>query len=149
MNDKQRMKLYEAYARAKNIKLKDSDGNIIVSNMKAVTEGLADEYMMYNMDRPTIKLSLNLKESLRSIKTWANFFRSIGSARLLWTYIRANHGKYKNIKPSASNIARAKRVLEKYKQSKFNFTVRQRKFDNILNNRHYRYLCETMVYIII
>ena len=147
-NDKDRMKLYEAYAKAKHIKLRDADGKIIIKNAKLVTEGLADEYMMYNMDRPTIKLGFN-KNIFKALVAWAKFFNRIGSARLLLTYYRANSGKYKNIKPSKSNQERAAAVLKSYGDKAFFFTVGQRKFSQILNNRHYRALCDTMKYILI
>ena len=148
LDDKQRQKVYEAYAKAKNIKLYDKDGNEIVENMKAVTEGLADEFMLYAMDRPTIKLTWNIRRLWNSIVSWMKFYNNIGSYKLYKLYRDVNRGKYKDLQPSEANKKRCKEVLNKYKEHYFGFTISGKPFQRILNHRQYKNLCDTMVYIL-
>ena len=148
LNDKQRNKVYEAYAKAKHIKLRDAEDNVIVENMKAVTEGLADEFMLYMNDRPTIKLTWNLKQLWYSIKNWANFYNNIGSYTLYKIYRDVNRGKYKNVQPSEANKKRFAKLLDTYKTDALNFTISGKAFKHILNHRQYKNLCDTMVYIL-
>lgn len=148
LNDKQRDKVYEAYAKAKHIKLHDKNGKIITANMKAVTEGLADEFMLYMTDRPTVKLTWNLKQLWTSIKNWVSFYRNIGSYSLYKLYRDVNRGKYKNIQPTEANKKRFEKLLETYKNDALNFTIGGRAFKYILNHRQYKNLCDTMLYIL-
>lgn len=148
LNDKQRDKVYEAYAKAKHIKLHDKNGKIITANMKTVTEGLADEFMLYMTDRPTVKLTWNLKQLWTSIKNWVSFYRNIGSYSLYKLYRDVNRGKYKNIQPTEANKKRFEKLLETYKDDALNFTIGGRAFKYILNHRQYKNLCDTMLYIL-
>lgn len=148
LNDKQRDRVYEAYAKAKHIKLHDKNGKIITANMKAVTEGLADEFMLYMTDRPTVKLTWNLKQLWTSIKNWVSFYRNIGSYSLYKLYRDVNRGKYKNIQPTEANKKRFEKLLETYKDDALNFTIGGRAFKYILNHRQYKNLCDTMLYIL-
>lgn len=148
LNDKQRDKIYESYAKAKHINLRDKDGKIITANMKIVTEGLADEFMLYMTDRPTVKLTWNLKQLWTSIKNWVSFYRNIGSYNLYKLYRDVNRGKYKNIQPTEANKKRFEKLLETYKNDALNFTIGGRAFKHILNHRQYKNLCDTMIYIL-
>ena len=148
LDDKKREKVYKAYAKAKHIKLYDADGNEIIANWKAVTEGLADEFMMYVQDRPTIKMQWNIKQLFQSIKNWFNFYKNIGSYSLYKLYKDVNSGKYANVEPSKANQKRFAELLNKYKTDALNFTINGRPFVHILNSRQYKNLCDTMVYIL-
>ena len=148
LNDKQRQKVYKAYAKAKHIKLYDNNDNVIVENMKLVTEGLADEFMMYMNDKPTVKLTWNLKQLWSSIKNWVNFYKSIGSITLYKMYRDVNRGKYKNVQPTPANKKRFEELLKLYKTDALNFSINGKAFKHILNHRQYKNLCDTMVYIL-
>jgi hypothetical protein len=97
LSDKDREKIYKAYAKAKKIKLYNEDGSLNIAASKIVTEGLADEYMLYAMDRPTIKLTWNLKQLWHSITAWSNFYRNVGSVPLIKLYRKINSGKFRNV----------------------------------------------------
>lgn len=148
LSDKKRDLVYKAYAKAKHIKLYDDNNKLIVSNLKLVTEGLADEFMMWAMDRPTIKLS-SIKEFLNSVKAWKDFYKNIGSFNLYLLYRRINSGKYANVTPTKEGIERFQRLLDLYKDDALRFSINGKPFNHILNNRQYRNLCDTMFYIIL
>ena len=148
LDDNQRKRVYEAYAKAKHIQMYDKNGKELVSNMKKITEGLADEFMLYAIDRPTIKISWNIKRLWGSIKSWMDFYKNIGSYRLYKLYKNINSGKYKDVQPSESNKKRFDSLLNKYKEQYLGFTISGKPFKHILGARQYKNLCDTMVYIL-
>jgi hypothetical protein len=147
LSDKERDKVYRAYAKAKHIKLYNN-GKLNTNAQKTVTEGLADEFMLYMMDRPTIKFTWNLKQLFRSIINWAKFYNNIGSYRLYKLYRQTSKGRFKDIKPTKESSERFKRLLEQYKQQALTFSVGGRPMKTITNVRQYKNLLETMKYIL-
>ena len=148
MSDKERNRLYNSYAKAKHIKIYDSNGKPIAANMKKVTEGVADEFAMFMIDRPTIKLSWNLKLLLNSIKNWIKFYNKIGSYKLYKIYHDVNSGKYKNVQPTEANKKRFAELLNMYKTDALFFKINDTVFKNITSVRQYKNLCNSMLYII-
>ena len=143
LSEKDRQKVYKAYAKAKKIKL----GSI--ESQKRVTEGLADEFMMYCLDKPTIKLTWNIKQLWHSIKNWINFFNTIGSVRLYKLYKAVNSGKYANMQPTEESKKRFSELTKKYgTEGYLPFSVNGKAFKNIITVRQYKNLCETMKYIL-
>lgn len=147
LTDKERNAVYKAYAKAKHIKF-PQDGKLDTNTWKIITEGLADEFMLYMMDRPTIKLTWNLKNLWRSAINWMNFYRNIGSWRLYRLYRRTNQGEFKNIKPTKESSERLKRLLKEYGSEYLPFEINGKPTKFITNVRQYKNLCKTMLYIL-
>ena len=148
LSDKKRDAVYKAYAKTKHIKLYNNDGSINVEAQKQVTEGLADEFMLYMMDRPTIKLTWNIKSLWNSIKNWTTFYRNIGSLQLIKLYTQTRHGKFRNLKPTKESSERFKRLLDQYKSEYLPFSLNGKPMQHIASVRQYKNLCKTMVYIL-
>ena len=148
LSDKEREKVYKAYAKAKKIKLYNDDGSLNVKASKLVTEGLADEFMLYEIDRPTIKLTWNIKQLWHSIQAWTKFYNNIGSYRLWNLYKQVNSGKFKNVQPTKEGKERFAKLLETYKEKYLPFSVQGKAMQHIASVRQYKNLCKTMVYIL-
>jgi len=148
LSPKDREKVYRAYAKAKHIKLYNNDGSLNTAASKLVTEGLADEFMMYSIDRPTVKLTWNLRQLWHSIKEWSNFYSSIGSWRLYKIYRDVNRGKFKDMKPTKEARERFAKLLSDYKQEFLPFSVNGQALEHVSSVRAYKNLCNTMVYIL-
>jgi hypothetical protein len=103
---------------------------------------------MYSLDKPTIKLTWNLKQLFYSIKNWVNFYRTIGSSRLYRLYGQINSGRFAGVTPSEEGISRFKALLNKYKKEALTFSVNGQPMKYITNVRQYKNLCETMKYIL-
>ena len=111
---------------------------------KQIGEQLADHFMMYAMNRPAINLK-SLKHPFQTIKSWIDFYKSIGSFELFAYFTAVNMGAYRNVKPNAERLAKFKKLYP----SGVNMTIGKTGFKHILNEHMYKELRKTMVLLLL
>ena len=74
---------------------------------------------------------------------WVRMLNNIGSLRLTYLYLTTANGRFKDVQPSAENVARFKA----FAKHGLNFTKRGTDLPNVLNEHHYRSLVKSMIYL--
>lgn len=118
-------------------------GDHTLSNHE-VGEKLADHFMMYMMNRPAMNLK-SLKHPFKLVKSWINFYKSIGSFELFAYYTAVSMGAYRNIKP---NKERADTFRRLYPHGR-NMTIGKTGFKHVLNEHMYKELKKTLVLLLL
>lgn len=135
LTDKQRAKVYAAFRNAKKGRKNLTD--------RQIAESLADNFMYFMMNRPTFKFTFNLKKMFGQISDWVRMLNNIGSLRLTYLYLTTANGRFRNVQPTAEAKAR----FDAFAKYGLNFTKRGKELPNILNERHYRTLVKSIIYL--
>lgn len=99
---------------------------------------------MYMMNRPAMNLK-SLKHPFKLVKSWINFYKSIGSFELFAYYTAVSMGVYRNIKP---NKERADTFRRLYPHGR-NMTIGKTGFKHVLNEHMYKELKKTLVLLLL
>lgn len=122
---------------------KNAVGKPGLSN-KEVGEALADQFMMYMMNKPAINLK-GIKNIFQTAKNWINFYKSIGSMQLFAYFTAVNCGVYRAIRPSKESVATFSVLYPRG----MNMTINGAGFKHILNEHMYKELKKTIVLLLL
>ena len=139
LTEEERKKVYSAY---KN--------SILHLNRRKMTdqevaEALADQFMYFMQNRPTIKLSWNIKKMFRDINDWTKMLLNIGSIRLCKLMVQTASGRFRNVKPTEE----AKQRFKKFAKNGLNYSVNGVEFEHLLNGTQLKDLVDGIVFALI
>lgn len=133
MSDKERERVYKYFRKEKK--------NQNLTDLQ-VAEGLADEFMWFMQNRPTIKIG-GIRSFFNAIKAWVQFLSKVGSFRLFWIYTQASRGKYANRKVNEN----AHKIWGN--KPSFNFMINGVDFKTLSDNHAYKDLRDGLAYAIL
>ena len=81
-----RNRIYKKYAEENGLNVEDDE--------RAIAELIADDFMKFMLEIPSVHLHLNVLNTFKEIKVWFQAFRNISDEDLSRTYLYANLGLY-------------------------------------------------------